>query len=105
MSAEITSQLLERSLDEIRRLVLSGLGVCPAKVYLFGSRAVGGARENSDIDVAVLPLAPLPYGTLARIRDSLEESTIPWRVDLVDLSTAPPALQARVRAEGIAWTD
>lgn len=96
--------LVETSLDEVRRIVLDGLGSLRTRVWLFGSRAVGGARENSDIDVAVLPLEPLPAGTLSRIRDALEESHVPWHVDLVDLSTATPDLARSVEREGIAWT-
>jgi len=99
------ASVLETSLAEVRRLVLAGLREHPAKVFLFGSRAVGGAREGSDIDVAVLPLDSMPPDTLAEIRDTLEDSTIPYRVDLIDLRYAPESLRERVLLEGIPWTD
>jgi len=35
---------------------------------------------------------------------ALEESTIPYRVEVVDLTEASPAFRERVRREGIAWT-
>ncbi|MGD0497138.1 MAG: nucleotidyltransferase domain-containing protein [Bryobacteraceae bacterium] len=47
-------------LNEVRRLVLRGLSGRRARVYLFGSWARGDASRVSDIDVAVLPLEPLP---------------------------------------------
>ena len=87
----------------VRQLVLSGLGGAPARVYLFGSRATGHARPASDIDVAVWPLTELPIGTLALIREALEESLIPFTVDLVDLRDTDEAFRARVLKEGIAW--
>ncbi|MFN2378241.1 MAG: nucleotidyltransferase family protein [Candidatus Binatia bacterium] len=99
------NSLLDSSLREVRRIVLEGLGDCRAKVWLFGSRASGGAREGSDIDVAVLPLDSIRPGVFASIRDALEESPVPWNVDLVDLTTASPALRANVEKEGIAWRD
>lgn len=99
------SSLAETSLAEVRRLVLAGLEGHRARVFLFGSRAVGGAREGSDIDVGVLPLDPLPPALLARIRETLDDSTVPYRVDLVDLDSAPAGLRDRVLREGIAWTD
>jgi uncharacterized protein len=105
MGTVATTSLIDTSLAEVRRIVLSGLGSLKASVYLFGSRAVGTGRENSDIDVAVLPLEPLAPGTLAGIREALEESHVPWRVDLVDLSTATPELRASVENEGIRWSD
>ena len=39
---------LEHDLAQVRRTVLDGLGGHPARVYLFGSRANGTARERSD---------------------------------------------------------
>jgi predicted nucleotidyltransferase len=92
-------------MEDVRRIVLAGLGAARVRVYLFGSRATGGAREGSDIDVAVLPLEPLTPGLLARIRDAPEESRVPWTVDLVDLSTASPALREHVEREGVPWND
>lgn len=105
MGTAAAPSLLETSLDEVRRVVLDGLGSRKARVYLFGSRAAGHARENSDIDVAVLPLEPLPAGVLPAIREALEESHVPWRVDLVDLSQATPELVSNVQREGVLWTD
>lgn len=83
--------------------MIGGLGGYPAKVYLFGSRATGSARRTSDIDVAVWPLVELPVGTLAAIREALFETTIPYTVDLVDLSETDPTFQTRVRGEGVLW--
>jgi predicted nucleotidyltransferase len=91
-------------MEEVRRIVLDGLEGLPARVFLFGSRARGDARASSDIDVAVLPRALLPAVVLARIRERLEESTVPFRVDLVDLTTADEALVKSVMEEGVPWT-
>lgn len=92
-------------LEEARRIVLKFLGSQRARLFLFGSRARGDARRASDIDVAVLPEAPLIAGTLARLREALEESDIPYRVDIVDLSTAGAAFRHKVLTEGIPWSD
>ena len=92
------------SLAEARRIVLEGLKGRSAQVYLFGSRARGNARRWSDIDVAVLPLEQFPAGLLSSIREALEESHIPFTVDLLDLSDADPAFRTKVLSEGIPWT-
>jgi predicted nucleotidyltransferase len=91
-------------LEAVRRIVLSGLRAHPARVFLFGSRARGDHRVASDIDVAVLPLGPIPAGLLARIREELDESQVPFVVDLVDLREAPPSLRERALREGTEWT-
>jgi len=94
-----------QDLDEVRRIVLEGLHGHPVRVYLFGSRARGERGKHSDIDVAVLPLSPLPVGTLSAIRVALEESRIPFMVDLVDLSTTDAPFRERVLREGVQWSD
>jgi len=93
----------ETDLEQTRRIVLEGLGQLEARVWLFGSRARGAARRGSDIDVAVLPLEPLPAGTLGRIAEALENSLVLPTVDLVDLTSAEPALIERVERDGIPW--
>jgi len=91
--------LLERVKGIVRRV----LGRTPADVYLFGSWARGAQRPTSDIDVAIESAEPLPRALLASLREALEESTIPNRVDVVDLAETDAAFRDRVRREGILW--
>jgi hypothetical protein len=95
---------LRADIEEVRRIVLEGLGTHRARVWLFGSRAGRLGGRSSDIDVAILPLEPLPAGTLARIEETLENSRVLYPVELVDLSSAEPALRERVERQGIPWT-
>lgn len=91
--------LLERVKGIVRR-VLAHRAV---DVYLFGSWARGTQRPTSDIDVAIESVEPLPRALLASLREALEESTIPNRVDVVDLAETDDAFRDRVRREGILW--
>src|SRR5579864_6106497 len=95
----------KRAIDELRRMVLVALGDYPAEVWLFGSCARGEARQHSDIDIAILPRDDLPSGFFGNLAADIEESTIPYDVDLVDLRHADPALVDDVRAEGVKWRD
>lgn len=61
------------------------------------------AHLSSDVDVAVPPLSPLPTGLLAEVREVLEDSLIPLRVDLVDLSETDSPFREAVLREGIPW--
>jgi predicted nucleotidyltransferase len=94
-----------RALEEVRRIVVEGLRAQQAAVYLFGSYARRDASPHSDIDVAVESSAPLSAGTLARIRERLEESWVPYRVELVDLTRVGDAFRKRVLVEGVRWSD
>ena len=98
-----TKQSFVQDLEEVKRLLHQGLKGHRVRVYFFGSRAKGCAHRYSDIDVAVLPREPLPPGTLSTIREALEESHVPYKVDLVDLSVADPEFRKRVIEEGVVW--
>jgi predicted nucleotidyltransferase len=91
-------------LDRIKDIVLDALAGYSVTVYLFGSRARGTARRASDVDIAVEAHRPLPPGVLARLRDTLEESTVPYRVEILDLASAGDALRRRVKQEGVVWS-
>ena len=91
------------ALEELRRMVLAALGRHDAAVWLFGSCARGAARQHSDIDIAILPRDALPAGFFGELQADIEESAIPYDVDLVDLRHAHPALLDEVRREGVQW--
>jgi len=92
-------------LEEVRRIVREVLGGQKASVYLFGSWARGDATSQSDIDLAIDAHSPLPPGMLALLRERLEESHVPYRVDVVELSGVNPEFRHRILAEGIRWND
>ena len=98
------SAVATRALEEVRRIVLDVVGEKNVKVYLFGSWARGEATRLSDIDVAIDPSATFPRGTLARLREQLEESHVPYRVDVVDLTRTSPEFRQRVLTEGVLWS-
>ena len=93
----------ERYLSRIKDMLSQVLTGC--QVYLFGSRATGRYREESDFDIGVL--APRDISReLSIAREMLEESAIPFTVDLVDLSATSIEFVEKVQREGILlWKD
>src|SRR5437660_4645048 len=79
-------------------MVLAALGERDAEVWLFGSCARGEVLQHSDIDIAILPREKLPSAFFSDLAESVEESSIPYEVDIVDLRSAAP-----VRRAGIKW--
>lgn len=92
-------------LKTVRRILLKRLQGYDARIYLFGSMARGEFRRASDIDVAVLPTGSLPEGILSEIREELENSGVPYRVELIDLAKASPGFASHVQRVGIPWND
>lgn len=70
-------------------------------IYLFGSRARGDESAYSDIDIAIESNRTLSE-KLSQARLDIEESLIPYKVDLVELSKAP-YLRKIIQKEGVLW--
>ena len=68
--------------------------------YLFGSRATGSARPDSDADIAFVARSPLDLLAEAALADRLAIALEVPAVDLVDLLRAPLLLTGRVLTEG-----
>jgi predicted nucleotidyltransferase len=93
-------------LESLRTLVVDAVAPWGARVWLFGSRARGDARPGSDVDIAIEPRSrKVPPQVLAELVQQIEESVLPWNVDLVDLAEVDETFRRRVRAEAVAWND
>ena len=95
----------ERAMERLRGLLLDALGEHDAQVYLFGSHARGDIRHASDIDIAILPGKEFPPVFFSRLAETIEENTIPYEVDLIDLRKVSPAFRDEVVRSGIKWRD
>lgn len=74
-----------------------------AKVYLFGSRAIGTAQPTSDIDIAIDIGKRATLLDMEHLRVTIENTTIPLKVDVVDLHTIPPDFKEEILKTGILW--
>lgn len=95
----------ERALEELRHMLLTALEGHEAAVWLFGSCARDEVKQHSDIDIAILPRDELSPNFFALLADEIDESTIPYDVELVDLRRADPALIEEVQREGVQWRE
>ena len=91
----------EEVLQQVKAVVETVTKQANVRVYLFGSWARGEERVTSDIDLAIE--GEDASEKVMEVREALEESDIPYRVDVVNLMEAAPELLANVRKEGILW--
>jgi predicted nucleotidyltransferase len=69
------------------------------RVWAFGSRATGlRVRRFSDLDIAVEG-EELPFDEMASLREALDESRLPFKVDVVELSRVAPEFRSRIQPE------
>jgi uncharacterized protein len=81
-------QLEEPHLKALRTIVAEQVDTATWQPVVFGSRASGRAQQFSDIDLGFIGPVPLPERIQAQLWDALDESDIPYVVDIVDLTTA-----------------
>jgi uncharacterized protein len=72
----------------LEKLVINPLKNSGFKIWIFGSRARGDHRPYSDIDLLYqFPEQSTDFSRLiSRLKEELEESSLPYKVDLVDIN-------------------
>lgn len=90
--------------EQVQRLLRQRLP--HAKALAFGSRVADwpfgrGPKPYSDLDLALWGLSESDDTALAHLRADLEESALPWRVDLCDARDLPPVLRELVAQHGV----
>lgn len=71
-----------------------------AKVFIYGSAAAN--EKFSDVDIGFLSEKP-PKDALFKIKEALEESTLPYKVDIVDFNQAGADFKQEVFKNKIIW--
>jgi len=100
-----SSAVYKRSLNLLKDMIGDTFGKDKGvKIVLFGSRARGDYTRVSDIDVGIL----LEENKANRkkfilLKERVENSNIPYKVDLVDLSQTSEEFREKALREGISW--
>ena len=90
-------------IERVVEIVKKHLPEC--RLYLFGSRARGTAKETSDFDFAVECEGRVPFYKMALIIDEAEELPTLKSFDFVDLKITSPTFAQTVKKEGILLYD
>jgi uncharacterized protein len=90
-------------MDRIRTIIFDEIGDRQIRVFLFGSRTGQNSRPASDVDIALLGPTRLDRPWLADLRDRLEESTVPYHVDIVDMNVVKEDFRKAVLPGALEW--
>jgi type I restriction enzyme S subunit len=66
------------------------------KIHVFGSRAHEDHKRYSDLDLAIETNGPIPNKTLMEIREQFTESSMPFKVDLVEYAKLDPEFKKNI---------
>lgn len=73
-----------------------------SKIFLFGSRAEGNYSRNSDIDIGVMA-EHIDQGVIIKIKEIIEESFVPFKVDIVDFSRVNDSFRREALKRTVQW--
>ena len=89
----------------LQTLVLNSFKNEKVKIVLFGSRARRDYGISSDVDIGILPYKKIDETNIALLREKIESSNIPFKVDLVDFSNMPASFKKEALKKAIVWKD
>ena len=75
-----------------------------AAVWVYGSRTKWTARPQSDLDLVVFPTSE-QRKRVGDLREALEESNLPFRVDLFVWDDVPESFRGQIRADHVVIAD
>ena len=90
-----------KTIEDLKQFLRVFFKDTDVKIYLFGSRAEKRNSQFSDVDLAFETDKDIDK-LLSKLRYILDESNLPYKVDIVDLKYAP-YLKDVVKEKGERW--
>lgn len=90
-------------IEELKKFLLEYFKNKKVKIWLFGSRARGDNTSCSDIDIAIE--GKNIEKDLISIKEIIEESNLPYKIDIINLVEASEYLKIEIKKEGILWKE
>lgn len=71
------------------------------EVRAFGSRVSGTAKPTSDLDLCIMGSEAMEAAMLERLIQAFSESSLPYKVDVVEWVKLPPTLRSIVEKQSV----
>jgi len=80
----------------VRQILQTHVPEC--EVRAFGSRVRGTNKPHSDLDLVILGAERLPVPRLGLVQEAFRDSTLPFRVDVLDWHAIPASFHTVIDA-------
>ncbi len=97
------SPIYQKSVHDLKSLVIEIFKDENVVVILFGSRARGDYSRVSDFDIGIIPEKSLDKKKLVLLKEKIDDLNIPYTVDVVDLSKVTDAFREKALRDGVLW--
>ena len=92
----------DKYLNRIKEIIIGNINRDITSVFLFGSRT-GECSLSSDVDVGLLSSAVIDKKAISRMKNDIEESDVPFHVDIVDFSEVSSYFKKTAMEKIIIW--
>ena len=99
----LNNNLEDKYILELKKIVKDFLKTEDVKIFLFGSRARQDHNLFSDVDIGVLPGDKSAWRKIMFLKERIEESNIPYRVEFVNLKEVSDDFKNEVLKDAISW--
>ena len=83
--------MIDLSCDELMTVKKILVQYVPGlKIRAFGSRINGGTKPYSDLDLVIVAKEKIPQEVLMALKDAFQESSLSFRVDVLDWQRISP---------------
>jgi len=96
---------MNKHIRELRDQVLRFLGNEDVKIIVFGSRARSNSISFSDVDIGIIPKGQFNRGKLALLMEFIENSNIPYKIDIVDFSATSEQFRKEALKDTMIWKE
>jgi predicted nucleotidyltransferase len=86
-----------------REIVLRELLNADCRIFLFGSRARKDNHRFSDMDIGIVPGKNFNERILYILRDKLNDSIVPFKVEVVNFNYADKAFKQEALKDAVYW--
>ena len=102
---QLNNRMTKHDLSELKELILHHFHDDDIKIFLFGSRARNENIEYSDVDVGLLPSKKLDASKIVLLREKIENSNIPYKVDIVNVNEVSEDFKKEMLKDAVIWND
>ncbi len=95
----------DRYISKLKEIVIEFFKKEKVKIVLFGSRARKDNYVYSDVDIGIIPYGKIDEKNITFLKEKLEESMIPYKVEIVNFQEVSPDLKKVALKDAIVWKD
>ena len=93
----------KKYLGILKEITLTIIDSDKVMVFLFGSMATCRYKPSSDVDIGLFADEKLPADLYHRLRNAIDESIVPWKVDIVDFTRVDSGFKKEALKDIVIW--